>query len=131
MPYIDQAFYNGVYKGTPMDPETFEKLESRASDLIDMVTNYRIFEFGLSDQPEFIQTNIKKAVAAQIEFMHLEGGETSIHGGSPSSVSIGGFSYTEGSHASGGTAGVQVLSDMSYRYLFPTGLLYMGVGVRC
>ena len=131
MTYIDLAFYNDVYKGNPIDPVDFAKLAARASDLIDMVTNYRLFEFGLSDQPEFIQTNIKKAVAAQIEFMHLEGGETSIHGGSPSSVSIGGFSYTEGTSAAGGSAEVKVLSDMSYRYLFPTGLLYIGVGVRC
>lgn len=27
MPYIDQAFYNDVYKGTPMDTETFTMLE--------------------------------------------------------------------------------------------------------
>lgn len=131
MGYIDQTFYNDIYKGVPVDPEVFDQLEARASDLIDMVTNYRLIGFGLSDQPEFIQTHVKKAVAAQIEFMFTEGGETSIHGGSPSSISIGGFSYTEGTSAAGGSEGVQVLSDMSYRYLFPTGLLYMGVGVRC
>ncbi|MBT2688263.1 hypothetical protein J7I93_08725 [Bacillus sp. ISL-47] len=124
MPYIDQAFYNDVYKGTPMDAETFTKLEIRASDLIDRVTNYQLMGVDLSQQPSLIQTNVKKAVAAQIEYMYLEGGELSVHGGSPSSVSIGGFSYTEGS-------GVKIVSEMARNYLTPTGLLYMGVGVRC
>lgn len=131
MGYIDQTFYDTEYKGVTMDATTFAKLESRASDLVDMVTNYKLLGVDLESEPALIQTNVKKAVAAQVEFMYTDGGELSVHGGSPSSVSIGGFSYTEGSGASGGSAGVQILSDMSYRYLFPTGLLYMGVGVRC
>ncbi|MCM3395951.1 hypothetical protein [Cytobacillus oceanisediminis] len=124
MPYIDQAFYNDVYKGTSMDAETFTMLEERASDVVDMITNYRLAGVDLSHKPELIQTNVKKAVAAQIEYMYSEGGELSVHGGSPSSVSIGGFSYTEES-------GVKVVSEMARSYLRPTGLLYMGVEVRC
>ncbi|MBU8768699.1 hypothetical protein [Cytobacillus oceanisediminis] len=124
MPYIDQAFYNDVYKGTPMDTETFTMLEKRASAVIDVLTNYRLAGVDLSHKPELILTNVKKAVAAQIEYMYSEGGELSVHGGSPSSVSIGGFSYTEGS-------GVKVVSEMAWSYLRPTGLLYMGVEVRC
>ncbi|WHY63258.1 hypothetical protein [Cytobacillus firmus] len=124
MPYIDQAFYNDVYKGTPMDTETFTMLEKRASAVIDVLTNYRLAGVDLSHKPELIRTNVKKAVAAQIEYMYSEGGELSVHGGSPSSVSIGGFSYTEGS-------GVKVVSEMARSYLRPTGLLYMGVEVRC
>ncbi|MCS0652023.1 hypothetical protein [Cytobacillus firmus] len=124
MPYIDQAFYNDIYKGIQMDAETFKKLVSRASDLIDMVTNYKLLSIDLSKEPTLIQTNVKKAVAAQVEYMFSDGGELSIHGGSPSSVSIGGFSYTEGS-------GVKIVSEMAHSYLRPTGLLYMGVGVRC
>ncbi len=124
MPYIDQAFYNDVYKGIPMDAETFTRLEARASDVVDVLTNNRLAGEGLSHKPELIRTNVKKAVAAQIEYMYSEGGELSVHGGSPSSVSIGGFSYTEGS-------GVKVVSEMARSYLRPTGLLYMGVEVRC
>ncbi|MBN8199314.1 hypothetical protein [Bacillus sp. NTK034] len=124
MPYIDQAFYNDMYNGTPMDAETFNKLESRASDLIDMVTSYKLLVVDLSKEPTLVQTNVKKAVAAQIEYMYSEGGKLSVHGGSPSSVSIGGFSYTEGSS-------VKKVSEMALSYLRPTGLLYMGVGVRC
>jgi hypothetical protein len=124
MPYIDQAFYNDVYKGTPLDAETFNKLVSRASDLIDMVTKYKLLGIDLSKEPTLVQTNVKKAVAAQIEYMYSEGGELSVHGSSPSSVSIGGFSYTEGSS-------VKKVSEMALSYLRPTGLLYRGVGVRC
>ncbi|WP_368298387.1 hypothetical protein [Cytobacillus firmus] len=124
MPYIDQAFYNDVYKGTPIDAETFTMLEERASDVVDLLTNYRLAGEDLSHKPELIRTNVKKAVAAQIEYMYSEGGELSLHGGSPSSVSIGGFSYTEGS-------GVRVVSEMALSYLRPTGLLYLGVEVRC
>lgn len=121
MPYIDQAFYNDVYKGIPIDAETFKMLEKRASDVIDVLTNYRLAGVDLSHEPELIRTNVKKAVAAQVEYMFSDGGELSIHGGSPSSVSIGGFSYTEGS-------GVKIVSEMARSYLRPTGLLYMGVG---
>ncbi|MGN7176217.1 hypothetical protein BK139_03470 [Paenibacillus sp. FSL R5-0490] len=124
MPYIDQAFYNDVYKGTPMDAETFTMLEERASDVVDMITNYRLVRVDLSHKPELIRNNVKKAVAAQIEFMYSEGGELSVHGGSPSSVSVGGFIYTKGS-------GVKVVSEMARSFLRPTGLLYMGVEVRC
>lgn len=124
MPYIDQAFYNEVYKGIPMDAETFTMLEKRASDVIDVLTNYRLAGEDLSHEPELIQANVKNAVAAQIEYMYSEGGGLSVHGGSPSSVSIGGFSYTEGS-------GVKVVSEMARSYLRQTGLLYMGVEVRC
>ncbi|WP_394136847.1 head-tail connector protein [Cytobacillus oceanisediminis] len=130
MPYIDQAFYNDVYKGAPMDAETFTILERRASDIVDMLTNYHLVGVDLLQEPQLIQTNVKKAVAAQVEYMFSEGGELSVHGGSPSSVSIGGFSYTEGTVASGQTD-VRTISNMAYGYLVPTGLLYMGVRVRC
>jgi hypothetical protein len=130
VPYINQAFYDDEYRGTPMDAETFSKLEARASDLIDRVTNYQLMGVDLSQQPSFIQTNVKKAVAAQIEYMYSEGGELSVHGGSPSSVNLGNFSYTEGTVGSGQTE-VRTISNMAYGYLLPTGLLYMGVRVRC
>lgn len=130
MPYIDQAFYEDEYRGTPMDTETFTKLEMRASDLIDRVTNYQLMGVDLSQQPPLIQTNVKKAVAAQVEYLYSEGGELSVHCGSPSSVNIGNFSYTEGSGARG-QAEVRTISNLAYSYLVPTGLLYMGVRFKC
>jgi hypothetical protein len=130
VPYINQAFYDDEYRGTPMDADTFTKLEIRASDLIDRVTNYQLMGVDLSQQPSLIQTNVKKAVAAQVEYMYSEGGELSVHGSSPFSVSVGNFSYSHGVGSSGKQES-RVVSEMSMNYLMPTGLLYMGVDIRC
>jgi hypothetical protein len=130
VPYINQAFYDNEYRGTPMDSDTFTKLELRASDLIDRVTNYQLMGVDLSQQPPLIQTNVKKAVAAQVEYMYSEGGELSVHGSSPFSVSVGNFNYSHGVGSSGKQES-RVFSEMSMNYLKLTGLLYMGVGVRC
>lgn len=126
MGYIDKAFYDDEYQGTQMEVETFLKLEKKASNLIDMVIGNQFAGVDFEDKPEFIKTNVKNAVAAQVEYMHSQGGGMSIHGGgSPASVSVGGFSYTEGA-----SSGAKILSDAAYSSLMAAGLLYGRVIVR-
>jgi hypothetical protein len=121
MGYIDKQFYDEVFNGTPIDEEAFAGLEMKASNAIDSATNYRLTGKDLQKQPIFIQDNLKMAVAAQMEFMNSQGGGMLLHGSSPASVSIGGFSYSEGG------SGAKALSEMAYGFLSAAGLLYMGV----
>jgi hypothetical protein len=125
MPYVDYAFYTQTFKGTSITQEQFDSLAERASDVIDMVTSYILHGVEFTRFAQLIQTNVKKAVAAQIEYMNMQGGELSVHGGSPSSVNIGNFSYQEGAGNE-----QQIVSPMVIQYLRPTGLLYKGVSVH-
>lgn len=68
---------------TPQDYEEFgsgqipadelEKALARASDQIDSLTYNRIVARGYENLTEFQQTNIKKAVCLQADFMHQYG----------------------------------------------------------
>jgi hypothetical protein len=124
MPYIDYTYYNGTFKGTSITQEQFDRLVVRASDLIDMITNYVLHGVEFERFAQLIQDNVKKATAAQVEYMVMQGGETSLHGGSPSSVSIGNFNYQDSGE------GQQVVSPIVISYLRSIGLLYRGVSVR-
>jgi hypothetical protein len=124
MPYIDYTYYVDTFKGTSISSEQFDLLVERASDLIDQITSYNLQGVDLTQQHQLIQNNVKKATAAQVEYMVTQGGELSIHGGSPASVSIGKFSYQASSEQQ------PIISPAALNYLRPTGLLYRGVSVN-
>ncbi|WP_199425761.1 head-tail connector protein [Thermaerobacillus caldiproteolyticus] len=125
MTYIDYSYYTDVYKGVPLpDGDTFVRLSERASDVIDQLTNYQIGD--ITQYPEWMQTSIKKAVAAQVEYFALAG-DSIVHGVSElQNVKIGDFSYTLGSNSG---AVQSVVSPAVLSYLYQTGLLYRGVAV--
>jgi hypothetical protein len=118
MAYIDYTYYTDVYKGVPIDADTFSRLSERASEIIDQVTNYAIQDFAAL--PAFTQEQVKKATAAQVEYLYYAG-EISIHGDVFGNVKLGDFNY------SGGTP--SAISPAVINYLRPTGLLYRGVTV--
>jgi hypothetical protein len=121
MAYIDYTFYNDVYRGVPIsDADTFSRLAERASNVIDRLTNYQIGD--ISQRPDWMQTLIKKAVAAQVEYFALVG-EQVIHGDTGmGDVHIGNFSYSSGTQSA--------ISPAVIDYLRTTGLLYRGITVR-
>ncbi|WP_153124670.1 hypothetical protein [Peribacillus tepidiphilus] len=130
MAYIDKQYYDNEYKGVPIaDESTFNRLAERASDVIDEMTEYKIQDFNTLTT--FQQTQVKKATAAQIEYM-VTSGESVIHGSNFGSVSIGSFSYSEGAKGSNDSRinrNEQRTSPAVIGYLKPTGLLYRGVSV--
>ena len=128
MPYVDKEFYTNEYQGAPLDDEAeFPRLSQRASDIIDQLTSYRIKT--LEDWPEFIQTQVKKAVCAQIEFYQLKGGYEEVESGEDySNFAIGSFSYSKGGASSNKQA--DRVSPSVVTYLRPTGLLYTGIGAH-
>ncbi|PEB52450.1 hypothetical protein COO03_11720 [Bacillus sp. AFS098217] len=132
MAYIDADYYNNEYKGTPASDETLlERLINRASDQIDHITNYKLQGVDLDKLMPFIMQQVKKATAAQVEFL-------AINGETASTVSEGGGGFSVGSYSENGmSAGAQ--EEPSYYdryaitvkdYLRPTGLLYMGLNVH-
>jgi hypothetical protein len=129
MGYIDYTYYNSEYLGTHIEIDQFNVLVKRASDLIDMITSYSLTGADLTTQHQLIQNNVKKATSAQVEYMAMQGGELSIHGGAPAAVSIGNFTYSEGGNRGQGnlTREQQMISPAVIAYLKPTGLLYRGV----
>lgn len=137
MGYITPEYYLNEYKGVNAGAEAeLEKYIMRASDLINQVTNYKLLEKDFELQPKFIQEQVRKAVATQVEFYVIQGGDMEVNAGTQDygAVGIGSFNYTRGS--TGQRSGVEIgsrdeqrISPNSLAYLRPTGLLYTGLGV--
>jgi hypothetical protein len=125
MPYIDYAYYTDDFKGASVTQEEFDRLVRRASDKVDSLTSYVLHRVNFMQLDQLIQENVKKATAAQLEYLVTLGGELAVHGDAPSSISISNFSYSTKSEGKG----TQSVSPVVFDYLRPTGLLYKGVGV--
>ncbi|PEO48139.1 hypothetical protein [Bacillus pseudomycoides] len=132
MAYIDADYYNNEYKGTPVSGAALlERLIARASDQIDDVINYKLEGVDFDKLAPFIKKQVKKATAAQVEFLAING-ETS------ATVSEGGGGFSVGSYSENGmSAGADDAPSFYTQYaitvpkfLRPTGLLYAGVCVH-
>jgi len=122
--YVDANYYEETYGGVAISDATFLfQLIKRAERDINVRTNYRITDF--SKLTTFQQERVKEAVCAQIEFLSENGELSSTVSNSGGSVSIGSYSENNGS-----TDSKKVLiADNVDGFLWPTGLLYGGVGV--
>lgn len=127
MLYIDYQFYTDEFKGVSLSEDAFNNLAGRASDLIDQVTKYKIEDIGFDNLYPAFQQRVKKATAAQVEFMHVNGGVVAMQSSDASNVTIGKFSYATGGSDKGMAKSI---SDSALAYLNSTGLLYRGV-VTC
>lgn len=122
MPYVTYDYYTNTYMGTLAGESDFPILEARAAEIIDELTMYRVGQTLLSDYPEFIQSQFKKAVCAQIDCIETNGGLESLHGANYQSMKLGKFYYSGGTNRTGVS-----ISPFAYKYLGPTGLLYGGI----
>lgn len=130
MPYIDYQYYTEEYKGTEIDEVTFEKYATRASQVIDQLTNDVLHGQKFTQIAQYLQDKVKLATAAQVEFYVSKGGYETVETGSDdlTNVTIGSFSYQEGSNQSS-SANAKRISPTVLEHLKPTGLLYRGLGV--
>ncbi|NIK12869.1 hypothetical protein [Alkalibacillus almallahensis] len=129
MPYIDKPYYDEDYLGLEIDDEqTFNRYVKRASDMIDQVTNFKINRAGFDKLPDFIQGQVKKAIAAQVEFYQINDGPESLDAGEDfSNYQIGNFSFSKGGRSESKQA--ERVSPAAIDYLRTTGLLHSGLGV--
>ncbi|MEC1351691.1 head-tail connector protein [Bacillus licheniformis] len=138
MPYITPDYYKNVYKGAQAPSDTdLERYIERASDVIDEVTEYKLYGGKFEALPEgFVKDLVRKATAAQVEFYVIKGGDAAVNAGEASgmnSVSVGSFSYSGGgsSNSSGASSrDAGRISPATLSILNETGLLYRGVFVR-
>lgn len=131
MKYVDKEYYNNAYMGAKiLDDDEFVRLEKRASEIIDQLTNYRVVD--INELPEFIKERVKHAVCAQIEHYVLNDGyESTMQQSGIQSVRIGSFSYSQGTgRGSSDSVSSNMIGSNVVEHLKPTGLLYSGIGVR-
>ena len=121
MGYITGDYYTNIYKGEAVN-DNLATLIERASDIIQSSTMYRIRQ--LEEFPPFIQEQIMKATAAQVEFIDGNGGLAGLNEKGGQSTSLGKFSITSSAIENAANG----ISPRSIAYLEPTGLLYRGLG---
>jgi len=123
MSYIDENYYETYGGREAGDDPPLSLYIDRACNTIDQITQYKIALSAnkLNDFHPFIQEQVKKAVAAQTEFLVLNG----LYSGNdttPANVSVGIFNYSGESNTS--------ISPDAIAFLRPTGLLYAGVDAQ-
>lgn len=124
--YVDADYYNNDYVGVAIsDADFLTKLIKRAERDVNVLTQYRITDFD--KLTTFQQERVKEAVCAQVEFLAENGELSSTVSDSGGSVSIG--SYSESNGSSGSNSNKLLIADSVKGYLWPTGLLYGGVGL--
>lgn len=100
-------------------------LAERASDQIDMLTGYKL-RGDLSGLSEWVQRQVNRAVCAQLQYLDAHGGMDAFASDGLASATLGRYSFTAGSSASG----MPPIAPLALQYLTPTGLLFTGMEVR-
>lgn len=72
--YVDETYYNDVFKGEPVESAGFSVLCQRAGEIVEELTLYRLTEEVFPMMPETTQKLVKNAVCAQIEYLDANGG---------------------------------------------------------
>lgn len=124
MPYLTYDYYNQEFSGESVDVTDFPELLNRASEIVEEMCMYRISETSFQSLSSDIQSRVKKAICAQIEYLDANGGNDLDMGNDFSSAGLGKFSYTKASSAD--STSQSLYSPRALRYLVPTGLLYRG-----
>ena len=129
MAYINYTQYVSVYGASPVSEAEFPAYAQFASDLIDSITYYRIVEAGgLATLPAPLQSQVVKAVAAQIMYFSELGLEAVMSGTSGANFTVGKVSV--GPSTNGRSGAAAMLCPMARVYLEQTGLMRPSVDVR-
>lgn len=123
--YVDEVYYHETFKGEPVDPADFPGLCRRAGELVEELTLYRLTEIGFLVMPAELQSAVKNAVCAQIEYLDANGGAELDMGAGMAGGTLGKFSYS-GSSSGNGSTEQSIFSPRAERILWTTGLTYRG-----
>ena len=127
MAYITYDEYVTYYGTPPVQESDFTVYAEQASDLIDVLTEYRIMQGGLSALPDLVQKLVKKATAAQVLYFIQNGGVESVESGqtgqgfSVGKVRVDGDSRYRAQNIS--KRGALMISPMARALLDQTGLM--------
>lgn len=127
MPYLTLSEYL-TYSSHTLEQAEFDKLESKASDVLNYITrNFYVYNDILADV-DFRRDAFKKAVAAQIDYFVVRGATSSFELNQASSVQIGRTQMSTGANNQKQQNNNPLVSDDVYVLLAYTGLLYSGLG---
>ncbi len=131
MAYITYDQYVDIYGEPPVDEADFPVYAGLASDLIDSITQYRIEQGGgFSALPDWLQSMVQKATAAQVLYFTQLGLETVLTGQTGQSFTVGKVSVSGGGLASGSLTGAQLMiSPLAKALLEQTPLMERSVHV--
>lgn len=125
MIYINARYYYFSYFGKSMPQETFLRLAARASEIIDALSYGRAAYAKSQMQMEAV----KKATAAQTEYLFLQGDFASYTGDSVSDKNaeeLGSYKYTKKDGGQKSFGGLP-LSPLALSYLDMAGLRFSGI----
>ena len=120
MAIVDAAYYYTQYMGTEAAECEFPRLEARAEDVIGAMTRWRASADTIASLPAAIQTLVKKAICAQIDFFAINGLDSTVDGAN------GGRGWTVGKVSVSGRSGSEltrkgVMSD----YIAPQAIMFL------
>lgn len=117
MAYLTYPEYAAI--SGEVSAEDFPSFDKAAENIIDLETQYQI---DMTTLPSKIQSLVKKAVAAQIDYLNVYGLDVAYTGTKPQGFRVGEVSVTNSSSATG-EAKFSILSPIAESILELTGLL--------
>lgn len=137
MPYADYAYYKSEYLGDAVTEEDFPRLAKRAGEYVDAMTGYQAAAYARERDP----SPIRNAVCAIAEVIQQIEQESSFYGGNASVDGMRIETEITGRHhvtyakrmnttsKQGQDAIDRAILRTAIPHLYPTGLLYRGVGL--
>ena len=122
MALVTLTYYQNTYIGEPVAAEDFSRFEARAQDQI--LGLIRCNEAAVELMPEPLQTAVKKAICAQIEYFQEYGINISVYGKEAGGgFTVGKVSVNNGSSTAAASGARSMIAPAVYVYLEQTGLL--------
>lgn len=121
---VDFEYYYNVYMGTEAAQASFPALCARAQDVIGAMTRWRATEETVNAMHPRLQTLVKKAICAQVDYFALNGLD-SVAGSSDRGFTVGKVSISGKSGSDLVRRGVMAehISPMASMYLEQSGLM--------
>ncbi len=119
---LTYEYYSNEFMGEPVSEADFSPLLKRAEEIVEEMTVYRLNPTSFLAMPSWIQTKVKDAICAEVEYLDANGGADMDNGSDLQSAGLGKFSYTRAAGASGSVQ-QSVYAPRAQRILAPTGLL--------
>ena len=122
MALVTIEYYQGTFLGEPIAAVDFPRYELRAEELI--LGLIRSTEAEVATLSEALQTAVKKAICAQIEYFQEYGIGVAVYGKEAGGgFTVGKVSVNNGSSTAAASGARSMIAPAAYVYLEQTGLL--------